>query len=130
VDGVVDAVGLEGRIVVRLAFFESHSLNSLEKHFISILELVLLVLKELYNALLGVGNTFDHHLLELFPVLIQNLKFVSEIIEDPGEYTVAVRTNELDAPLAAELVDDLLCCVIGLGHDHDIVGMQTPGLGL
>ena len=130
VDGVVDAVGLEGRIVVRLAFFESHSLNSLEKHLISILELVLLVLKELHNTLLGVGNAFDHHLLELLPVLIQNLKFVSEIIEDPGEYTVAVRANELDAPLAAELVDDLLCCVVGLGHDHDIVSMQTPGLGL
>jgi hypothetical protein len=130
VDGVVDAVGLEGRIVVGLAFFESHSPNSLEEHLISILELVLLVLKELHNTLLCVGHTFDHHLLELFPVLIQDFKFVSEIIEDPGEYTVAVRTNELDAPLAAELVDDLLCCVIGFGHDHDIVGMQTPGLGL
>ena len=45
-------------------------------------------------------------------------------------HVVDERVDELDALLATVLVDYILRKVVGSRHDHHIVGVQIPRLGL
>jgi len=65
---------------------------------------------------------------QLLTVLVQDLELRPKVVEDASEDAVAVGADELDATLAAELVDSSLGCVVRFGHDHDVVELQTPRL--
>ena len=54
VDGVIDAVRLDERIIVLLPLFQLQAFSALEEDFIAVLKLVLLVLQEFHDACLFV----------------------------------------------------------------------------
>lgn len=113
-----------------LSFLELHTFDTLEKDLIPVFKFMLLILEQLYDTLFGIRDSFDHDILEIFPVLVEHFELLAKVVEDSRKDTLAACADELDSLLAAVLVHNVLCDVVRIGHDYHVVLVQIPRFGL